>query len=281
MAEPDQAPVSARLEAPERVSRDRLELVIRRAAELYAREADTGDMLTEDEVLRIAEELGLPARLARQAMFELPAGEPAPRSGGFVARLLGKADIVAVRAIAAPEGSVEKAIREQLIKREYLSVVRDRAGRLKLAPAADMASAIARGFKRSSKRHLVGRAESVDVALRALDDASAHVMVDVDLSNKRRDYIAGGVAGGVALGGTIGAGAFAAVAAALGGIGAPEVALAASGAGLVGFAAGMGAAFKMAAASFRKRLRGAATELEGLLDRVEAAASKRRIRGPN
>lgn len=253
------------------VSRERLELVIRRAAELYAREADTGDLLSEDEVLRIAEELGLPTRLARQALFELPA-EAGGEDSGVARRLLGGAGVVAARAIAAPEAKVLAALQEHLVRGEYMSVVRNRQGRMKLAPASDMASAIARGFKRSGKRHLIARSEEVDVSVRALDTGSAHVAVDVDLTNKRSEYLWGGVAGGAAVGATAGSAAFAAVAAALGGIGAPEAAILASGAGAVGLVAGVGAGLKMAAASFRKRLRMARTEIEGLLDRVESAA---------
>ena len=265
--------------ALERVSRDRLELVIRRAAELYAREAETGDFLSETEVLRIAEELGLPPRLARQALFEIPGGEGA-EDAGLARRWMGDAEVVATRAIAAPEGSVARAIQEHLVRKEYLSVVRNRGGRMTLAPAGDFASAIARGFRRSGKRHLIARSESVNVALRPLDSDSSHVMVDVDLTNKRGEYLTGGLLGGAAVGATVGGTAFAAIAAAMGGVGAPEAALLASGAGLVGLAAGVGAGVKMAAASFRKRLRIARTEIEGVLDRVEAATAGRRIGGP-
>jgi hypothetical protein len=246
--------------AIERVSRERLELVIRRAAELYAREADTGDLLTEEEVLRIAEELGLPPRLARQALYEVPT-----------------ADVEAARAIAAPERAVAAAIQEHLIRREYLSVVRNRQGRMKLAPASDVASAIARSFKRSGKRYHIARSEEVDVSVRALDPTTSHVVVDVDLANKRGEHLAGGLLGGAAIGATVGGAAFAGVAAALGGIGAPEALIMASGAGLVGLAAGVGTGLKMAASSFRKRLQVARTEIEGLLDRVEAAASGSRL----
>ncbi|HSM35345.1 MAG TPA: hypothetical protein VK837_03025 [Longimicrobiales bacterium] len=262
--------------AVERVSRERLELVIRRAAELYAREADTGDLLTEEEVLRIAEELGLPPRLARQALYEVPSAD-VEADEGVSRRLLGDAAVVAARAIAAPERSVAAAIQEHLIRREYMSVVRNRQGRMKLAPASDVASAIARSFKRSGKRYLIARSEEVDVSVRALDPTTSHVVVDVDLANKRGEHLAGGVLGGAAIGATVGGAAFAGVAAALGGIGAPEALALASGAGLIGLAAGVGTGLKMAASSFRKRLQVARTEIEGLLDRVEAAASGSRL----
>jgi hypothetical protein len=251
--------------AIERVSRERLELVIRRAAELYAREADTGDLLTEEEVLRIAEELGLPPRLARQALYEVPTAD-VEADEGVGRRLLGDAAVVAAR-----------AIQEHLIRREYLSVVRNRQGRMKLAPASDVASAIARSFKRSGKRYHIARSEEVDVSVRALDPTTSHVVVDVDLANKRGEHLAGGLLGGAAIGATVGGAAFAGVAAALGGIGAPEALIMASGAGLVGLAAGVGTGLKMAASSFRKRLQVARTEIEGLLDRVEAAASGSRL----
>ena len=55
-----------------RITREDLQLVIRRAAELYTAETDADERLSESEVLRIADELGLPGRHVRQALYELP-----------------------------------------------------------------------------------------------------------------------------------------------------------------------------------------------------------------
>jgi hypothetical protein len=65
----------------------------------------------------------------------------------------------------------------------------------------------------------------------------------------------------------------------MGGLGAPEAAILASGAGLVGLAAGLGTGLKLAAGSFRRRLRVARTEIEGLLDRIESSAAGKRLPG--
>ena len=64
-------------QAPRAITRRDFEVVIRRAAELSADEADSRDeSLSEEEAVRIATELGLPARYVRQALFELPQISP-------------------------------------------------------------------------------------------------------------------------------------------------------------------------------------------------------------
>ena len=56
--------------AGELISRDALERIIQRAAELQAGERDIGDGLTRDEVLALGKEVGIPARHLQQALLE-------------------------------------------------------------------------------------------------------------------------------------------------------------------------------------------------------------------
>ena len=54
----------------ELISRDALERIVERAAELQAGERDIGDGLTTAEVLAMGKDVGIPDRFLRQAMLE-------------------------------------------------------------------------------------------------------------------------------------------------------------------------------------------------------------------
>src|SRR5918996_1350760 len=61
------------------LARRDFEEVIRRAAELAAGEGDADDRLSEEEVLRIGQELGLSTQHMKRALYELPELSAAPR----------------------------------------------------------------------------------------------------------------------------------------------------------------------------------------------------------
>ena len=52
------------------ISREALERIIQRAAELQAGERDIGDGLTKDEVLALGKDVGIPNRYLQQALLE-------------------------------------------------------------------------------------------------------------------------------------------------------------------------------------------------------------------
>src|SRR2546425_7157641 len=56
--------------AGELISREALERIIRRAAELQAGAQDIGDGLTEPEVLALGKDVGIPPRYLHQALLE-------------------------------------------------------------------------------------------------------------------------------------------------------------------------------------------------------------------
>ena len=102
------------------ITRPQLELVIRRAVELYAAQTDADERLSEDEVLRIGKELGLPAAIVRQAIYEAPA----PAAESIVDRWFGAAAVSVSRAVQLPEGDVASRLEEYLATREYLALCR-------------------------------------------------------------------------------------------------------------------------------------------------------------
>lgn len=247
------------------ITRSDFEAVIRRAAELSAVEAEDGadEMLSEEEVLRIATELGLPDRNVRRALYELPdLGAAATADSWF-----GPALLTATRVVPGQSDLMRGRIEEYLTTREYLQIVRQRQGRTFLMPAEDAISNLARGLLRPSRRFHLSRARRVVMGVRPLDEGNAHVHIATDMSDQRKTAIRTGAFFGIT-GGLVLGGAGVALASM---IGLPPVVE--SAAQIAAFATGFGGtlagALAAGRAAFRRKLTAARVELEGLLDRAE------------
>jgi hypothetical protein len=249
------------------ITRRQLEAVIRRAAELYAAETDADERLSEGELLRIADELGLPEQHVRRALFELP---EEPEDPSLVDRVFGPGILTATRTVPSEPGVTFQRLEDYLTTREYLQLRRRQPERALFGPADDTISNIARALSRPSSRFHLARARKVGLAVRPLDAAHSHVRLEVDLQHRRRDAVKGAAAGATIVGLGLGAGAFALV-------GVPVTDLMGTAAGVAagvaggaaGFAAGAAGVVTGVAARFRRRFTAARLEIEGLLDRLE------------
>ena len=259
--DPDRPPESG--SAGRSIARTDFEQVIRRAAELSLSETDPDDNLSEDEVLRIATELGMPLHHVRQALFELPDLKVQPR---WYDRYYGPAIFSVNRAIPTRKEPVLRRVEDYLVTREYLQIVRRKGDTIAFVPADDTISSLARALARPGSRHTISRASRMMVGVHALPDDNAHVRFDVDLSDARRESVRSGVLFGAAVGlgtGGLAAGLSAAVLPdMLGQI--PHIL--AFGGALAGTVAG---GVSIAASRFRARVFSAKMELTGLLDRLE------------
>jgi len=249
------------------LARRDFEEVIRRAAELSAREGDAEELLTEEEVLRIGQELGLSSLHMQRALYELPELTSAPR---WYDRYFGPAIFSVARVVPRLPEPTLRRVEDYLVTREFLQVARRRGQSLAFTPADDTLSNLARAFMRPSTRHVIARASRFMVSVQALPKDVSHVRFDIDLTEERSKRVNTGVTLG-GIGGTI-LGAAAAVvvttstAPFLGPI--PEI-LAFGGTCLAVGAASVSAA----ANSFKNRVHAAKFELAGLLDRVEHGES--------
>lgn len=254
--------------APERgITRRELEAVIRRAAELYAADAEADERISEEELLRIASEIGLPSRHVRQALLEL--SDAAPESS-LLDRLCGPAMVRGVRVVPSDADHVYRNLDEYLTTREYLHPMRRKERGGWYAPAEDFISQVARTFTRHKGRFKLATARGVSVSVEPLEARAAHVRMDVDLTTQRRDVVAAGATTGGIFGAMVGAGLAAAVgdfAIDLAGpIGAAAAAVVTFGGSL---SSGVAAGFAIARSQFRKKFAWARIEVEGLLDRLE------------
>src|SRR5688500_4468167 len=168
------------------IVRAELREVIRRAAELSLNDADADEQLSEEEVLRIATELGLPAHHVQRAIYELPELQTQPR---WYDRYFGSPVISVSRAVPSPTGVVLRRLEDYLVTREFLQIVRKRSDSLTFMPADDTLSSLARALTRPARRHLISRASRVMVGVHAMPKEQAHVRCDVDLTAARGEAV--------------------------------------------------------------------------------------------
>lgn len=249
------------------ISREDLQLVIRRAAELYTEETDADERLSEAEVLQIADELGLPGRHVRQALYELPRNRD---SDGAVDRWFGPPAVVGTRVVPGKPSAVMDRLEDYLVTRELLQVLRRQGDKAVFNPAEDAISNVARAVRRPQRQWQIARARRVLVEARPIPEGESHVRLEVDVGNRRTRAVTGGIVGGALVGLPLAAGAFFPVGHIVMDI-AGDAASYAAGlvAGASVFAASVGAGMAVARARFRSRVEDARLEIAGLLDRLE------------
>lgn len=253
--------------AAPRITREDLQLVIRRAAELYTAEADADEQLSEAEVLRIADELGLPGRHVRQALYELPRHRG---DAGWVDRWFGPPAVVGTRVVPGRPGAVVDRLEDYLVTREFLQVLRRQGDKVAFSPAEDAISNVARAVRRPQRQWQIARARRVLVEARPIPDAESHVRMELDVANRRTRAVTGGIAVGALVGLPLAAGAFFPVGHIVFDV-AGDAAGYAAGlvAGAGAFAASVSAGMAVARARFKSRVEDARLEVAALLDRLE------------
>lgn len=266
--QPAAAPAPPELAAEQGITREGLELVIRRAAELAAQEADADDRLSEAEVLRIAEELGLPGRHVRRALYELP--RTLESDAGLLARWYGEPTVLGARVVSGPPEHILARLEDYLVTREFLQVLRKQGGRASFQPADDAISNVARAVRRPQRQWQIARARRVLVEVRPMPGPESHVRLELDLSEQRSSAVRGGLVGGVLVGIPVAAGAFFPVDALILPVLGDAVAY---GAGVLAsagaFTATVAGGLTIARNRFRTRVENARLEIASLLDRLE------------
>lgn len=248
------------------ISRNDLPAVVKRAAELAAIEGDAEELLPEEEVVRIAAELGLSERHVRQAMMEGVLEEEEP---SFLDRHMGITRIMATRAVPGSPDQARAALEDYLMTREYLQVVRRQSVSTTFEPADDVVSKVARGFSRS-KKHCLAAADAVEVTVRELQPGWSHVRVKAVYPDARKLHIGGATAGILFLGGPVAAASGTIVGALASGPLAHPVSIALGATVGLGVFAGAAATFwNIARSNFRKWRERTANEAAGVLDRLE------------
>ncbi len=187
---------------PERIDRATFERVLQRAAELQAGSRDIGEGLSEEELLALGTEVGIPAEHLRQALLEERTRLAPPAPLTVVDRLFGRADVVAGRVVQGSEESVARSISRWLENDEHFVIQRATPQRISYEPMSALAGAmrrVAAMFDSRRARPYLAKADLVTAAFTPLEPGFVHVTLSASIRSARRG-VAGATAGMSALG---------------------------------------------------------------------------------
>jgi hypothetical protein len=176
-----------------RISREALERIIHRAAELHTKARDIGDQLTPDEVLELGKEVGIPTRHLQQALLEERARGVTAGDQGMLVKLAGPKRLSAARTVPGHAAEVETALSHWMTAEELLTVKR----RYPQGRSWEARKDLLAGLKRSlggGGRYALARAKEILGRVEQLEDRWCHVTLIADLSNTRTGRVAGGAA---------------------------------------------------------------------------------------
>jgi len=180
-----------------------LERVLARAAQLQASEGDASDaVITEEQLLDVAREVGLSAQHLRQALAEERSRADVPVEEGVTARVLGPAHVHATRTVRSAPAAVFDVLDQWLQREEALQVKRRLADRMLWEPRQGFFIEMRRAFNVGGHGYHLSRAHEVAATVLPVDDERCLVRLDADLSSLRTQRLSAGVAvaGGGALG---------------------------------------------------------------------------------
>ena len=188
------APVPAR-----HYTTSELEAVIRRAQEMQAGSAARAeDGISEIDVVRIGQELGLEPAMVRRAMAEVRT-QPAEQQDALV-RIVGGGNVRVSRMLPRSAASVSALVERYLRESELMVAQRRFPDRTRYVRDASLAAGFARFTRGFSRPHEPLDIAQLDVAVSAIDDQSCLIEISVDMGTLRNGLAAGmlGGSGGVA-----------------------------------------------------------------------------------
>jgi hypothetical protein len=181
---------------PARIDRAALERIIQRAAELQTAARDIGESLTQDEVLALGKEVGIPDRYLQQAILEERTRTVVPPSGPW-ARVTGPAEVSTQRVVPGSPDQVERALVQWMEQNEIFCIQRQQPGRVTWEPMGGMAAAMRRSaaaFGTGKRSFMLSRADTVSATLLPLEPGRTHVTLQATARRARAEYVGGGAA---------------------------------------------------------------------------------------
>lgn len=177
----------------ELISREALERIIQRAAELQAGERDIGEGLTNNEVLALGKDVGIPERYLRQAMLEEQTRTAPEVATGTWAWLTGPRSLVAHRVVPGEREAVERALNRWMVEEELLQPKRRYADRTSWEPKAGAFASIQRALGGAGgRRYSLARAGEVTAQIVQLEPGFCLVRLEADIRQQRARRISGG-----------------------------------------------------------------------------------------
>ncbi|MEO5826545.1 MAG: hypothetical protein ABIR59_11710 [Gemmatimonadales bacterium] len=192
---------------PARIDRTTFDRVLQRAAEIQATSRDIGEGLTEDEILALGAEVGIPVQALRQALLEERTRAVVAPPHTTVDRWVGVAELSAERVVQGSQESILSALARWLENHEHFIVQRAAIGRTTFEPMHAFAGAMRRmkgALRGAQNRPYLGRTELVAAVVTPLEAGFCHVSLGATLRSTRSAYVGG--ASALAATGLVGAG---------------------------------------------------------------------------
>lgn len=179
---------------PQKIDRAALERIIQRAAELQAGEMDAGDGLSEQDLLKLGADVGIPGRFLRQAMYEETSRGGAELARGTFARWAGPKVVSASRVVPGDKHTLEQAIEGWMTDAEALAVKRHLPDRTLWEAQNGLFAQMKRGLGVGGKSYHLARAHEISVSVTTLEDGYCHVALSADVSNTQHAALSGATA---------------------------------------------------------------------------------------
>lgn len=263
-ASDDKAPLPAPVSGRQTLlDRQALERVLARAAELQGASAlpESGDLISESQLLDIGNEVGLSPALINQALAEERTRITVPEERGLVAQIAGAGFATATRTVPGTPRDVLATLDAWMLREECLQVQRRFSDRITWEPQRGLFGKLRRTVNMSGRGFYLMDATQVSATVLPVDSSRVVVRLDADIhaSRARRIGIGGFlVAMGVAASGVLG---LALVVAHL-------PLFIAAGSAVIPFAGGTFAGYRVAR-THRSVLSSVQLALEQILDRLE------------
>lgn len=176
----------------ERISREALERIIHRAAELQAGQRELGDQMSEQEVLDLGNEVGIPTRHMQQALLEERTRAVTATDRGFLVNLAGPHRLSAERTVAGKQGDVEQILSYWMTEVELLTVKRRYPQGTSWEPRKDWLTTVKRSIGVGGRKYAFTRVREVLGRVQRLEDDWCHVTLICDMSNMRAERLGAG-----------------------------------------------------------------------------------------
>ncbi len=185
-----------------RIERAAVERIIRRAAELQAGDRDIGDELTEQELLALGQQVGIPQGYMQQALLEEGTRAVASAEQGITAWLTGPTRVAVQRTITGDGDRIQAALNHWMTDSELLTIKRRFPDKTSWEARRDVFSSLKRELSVGGRPYRLARSREIIGQVAPLEEGRSHVRLLADLSNTRQSHLAGAVtmagAGGIA-----------------------------------------------------------------------------------
>jgi hypothetical protein len=175
-----------------RLDRAALERIMLRAAQLQAGERDLDEGLTEEEVVRLGGDVGIPAHYLRQAIVEEQTRALVPAERSLPAWLAGPRYVAAERTVPGDPAAVDQALQYWMTTGELLRVKRRFSSEAtSWEPQRGTIASLRRSLGLGGRDYVLAKTVEVVAQLTSVSASRTHVRLLADVGNTRRGHLGG------------------------------------------------------------------------------------------